>query len=109
MFSFFLECPTVEQIREYRKSSLGRQLSAGRILPSLGTPNVAPAINDLDGREHWLPVDIRIARVFVVDDVVINAKVLCKMLHRLGFQDVRFFTGGKMALKVSFSVGVPYN
>lgn len=119
VFSFYLECPSSDEEREYMRSIAfdgGSACSGGVRKPvsSIQLPDSIPTVpsdsslnksgegswKNVINRSYFLPPDLATVRVFVIDDVVINGKVICKMLHRLGFRDVHCFTSGLRALEV---------
>ena len=124
VFSFYLECPTSEEERDYMRSVAfdgGSACSGRKPINSIQLPDSIPTVpsdsslnassgdgawKHLNNRPYFLPPDLATVRVFVIDDVVINGKVICKMLHRLGFRDVHCFTSGLRALEVRCNVCV---
>ena len=82
-------------------------------VPSEGIPTHLPPVGRRrsirDGFYYPLTMDYRKLRVLVVDDTLINRKVLDRMLKKIGIEQIVTVESGKDALDELFSSGKTYD
>jgi signal transduction histidine kinase/PAS domain-containing protein len=121
VFSFYLECPSANEARVF----LGDEVEEHKIITQLILHNETMAKkkegvpgsitkrsnhNPMKGRSLLTPLEqaallaparLGAIRALVVDDIIINVKVLCRMLNVLGIVHVRSACSPVHALEVS--------
>jgi len=112
VFSFYLECPTADEADQFVRVSDGSLLidivSAEDQNP-LGSCSFQSSQPDSSSkvaptsRPGPIPADLSAVKVMVVDDIVLNVKVISRMLGKLGFREIRCATNGARALQVRIS------
>ena len=104
VFSFYLKCPTQAQAQEYLGScseEIGTFLMD--FVPDerhvrVGSKGLPHAANPR--HSNYLKAELDKVQVLVVDDTLINLKVISRMLQAMGFRDVRSATSGVRALEM---------
>jgi signal transduction histidine kinase len=86
IFSFYLKCPRPDEVALHL-SREHRDTGTKEVTQERGVVLNSGSVNEL--------------RVLVVDDTVINIKVLCRMLNSLGLTKVRSATSAMKAMEVS--------
>jgi signal transduction histidine kinase len=120
VFSFYLECPSDSEARDF----LGEKVEEHNIITQLiqynetktkkegaaGSINKRSSHNPMKRRSLLTPLQqetllaparLGALRALVVDDILINVKVLCRMLNVLGIVHVRSACNPVQALEVS--------
>lgn len=106
IFSFYLECPSESEVESYLMGLQQEYQVHG--FPSSETNQQDDTKVDCD--EHIqesapfhnfrIPADLKSVKVLVVDDFIVNLKVLSRMLEAVGFVNVRSATSGRQALEM---------
>ena len=103
VFSFYLQTPSRDEIQDYLNTDDDPLLNDFVLSAPVDNINITTSMmssHPFKPSCHRIPDRLDTVKVMVVDDTVVNVKVITKMLEKLGFRIIRTANSGIKALEV---------